>query len=134
MILSKRPGDVAASGLLPDVRETLERVDAAVLDLLDHALRVVADAVEAVRDLRVALAELHRRDLLAHDLVEQRRLRERARDGDDLVVVEIGDAVQERDDRRFLGLLRHEAEIAEPRHRFVEILNRGCHGLPRGVG
>ena len=66
--------DVAARGLLPDVREALERVDAAVLDLLDHALRVVANAVEAVRDLRVALAELHRRDLLAHDLVEQRRL------------------------------------------------------------
>jgi hypothetical protein len=101
--------------------------------LLDHALRVVANAVEAIGDFPVALAELHRRDLLAHDLVEQRRLRQRARDRDDLVLIELRHAVQERHDRRLLGLLGYEAEIAEPRHGFVEILDGRGHGVPLRV-
>ena len=66
-------GDVAARDLHPDIGDALEDVDLAVGDLVDHALGVVADRVEAVGDLLVALADLHAGDLLAHHLVEHRR-------------------------------------------------------------
>ena len=49
-----------------------------LFDLLDHGLRIIADAVEGIGDLFVALADLHRLDLLAHDVIEQRGLVEGA--------------------------------------------------------
>ncbi len=120
--------DVAARGLHPHVLETLPRVDLAVLELLDHGLRVVTDAVERIRDDGVAVADDHRRHLLAHHLVEQRRLRQRAGNGHDLVLVEIGHAPQQCHDRRLLGLVGHEPEILQADHGFVEILHRCGHG------
>ena len=61
-------------------------------DLIDQPLGVVADGVEAVGDLLVALADLHLRGLLAHDLVEHLGLAEGAGDQRDLVLVEIGES------------------------------------------
>ena len=60
-------GDVAARDLHPDVGRALEHVELAVGDLVDHALGVVADRVEALGDRLVALADLHAGDLVAHD-------------------------------------------------------------------
>src|SRR5690606_30295847 len=123
--------DVAAHHLGPDVRKPLPRVDLAVLELVDHRLRVLANAIERVRDLLIALAELHRRDLLADDLIEQRCLRQRACDRDYFRLVEVRHTVEQRDDRCLFRALGNEAEIAEPVHRLVEILHWCGHGDPR---
>ncbi|MGA0869384.1 MAG: sialate O-acetylesterase, partial [Planctomycetota bacterium] len=48
--------------------------------MIDEAARVVADPIEVLRQPSVPLAHLHRRDLLPDDVVEEGRLRERARD------------------------------------------------------
>ena len=72
--LVETTGDIAARDLHPDVADAFEGIELAVLDLLDHVLGVVADAVEGIGDLLVAITDLHRLDLLAHDIVEQRRL------------------------------------------------------------
>ena len=82
----------------------------AVRDLVDHPLGVVADRIEALGDLLVALADLHGRGLLADDLVEDAGLAERARDHGDLVLVEIGDVLEQAVDGRVVGLGRNDAE------------------------
>lgn len=118
-------GDIAARRLHPDVAETLPGGNLPVGELVHHRLGVLADGVEALGDLLVALAHVHRRDLLAHDLVEEGCLGQRARDGDDLVLVEGGNLVQQRHDR-LLGAVRlgEDPDIAQHGHGAVEILHR----------
>ncbi len=49
--------------LHPDIADALHQVELAVVELVDHALGVVADGIEAVGDLFVALADIHGGDL-----------------------------------------------------------------------
>mgnify|MGYP006883586409 CR=1 FL=1 len=58
-------GDVAATDLGPHVGQLLGERDLPVLELVDHALGVVADGIEGARDLLVALADRHAGDLFA---------------------------------------------------------------------
>jgi hypothetical protein len=116
----------AARDLHPDVRQALERVDAAVRDLVDHALGVVADRIERAGDRPVALADLHGLDLFADDLVEQRRLRQRARDRGRFLGFEVRDPVDQRDDRCGLRLLFDESQVAQDAEGLVEMLEGAC--------
>ncbi len=77
-----------------------------------------------MRDLVIALADLHGRDLLADDFVEHGGLAQRAGDDRDLVLVEIGDVLEHRVDRRVIGLGRNDAEISERIGCPIEILHR----------
>ena len=70
----------------------------------------------------IALADLHLRGLLAHHLVEHLGLAERTRDERDLVLVEIGDFLEQRVDGRRFDLFRHQAHLAQRRGGLVEIL------------
>ncbi len=63
----------------------------------------------------VALADLHFGGLLAHDLVEDLGLPQRARDQRDLVLVEVGDLLEQGIDGRRIDLVRHQPHLAQRR-------------------
>ena len=119
--------DVAARNLHPDVGDPLPEVDLRVGDLIDHRLGVVADRVEPLGDLPVALADLDRLRLVADHLVEDAGLAERARDDGDPVLIEVGDLFQQAVDRRVLDLGGHQPQLAQGRSRLVEILHGRFH-------
>jgi len=125
-------GDVAAADLHPHIGSALHHVELAVVELVDHALGVVADGIEGVGDLFVALADGHRRHLAAHHFVEGAGLSQRPADQDDLVFVEVGDLGQQPGDRLFACLFRPDAKVLDRAHRPVEVLqwlfhDFGCH-------
>ena len=107
--------DIAARDLHPHVGAALEDIDLAVGDLIHQALGVVADGVEAVGDRLIALADLHFGGLLAHHLVEDFRLPQRARDQRDLVLVEVGYLLEQGVDGGRLDLVRHQSHFAQGR-------------------
>ena len=125
--LVEAAGDIAAADLHPHVADPLHQVELAVVQLVDHALGIVADGVEAVGDLLVALTDLHGGDLRADHVVECGGLRQRPADEDDLVLVEIGDLVEKAGDRLFARLLRPDPEFLDGAHRPVQILQRLFH-------
>ena len=67
----------------------------AVGDLVQHALGIVPDRVEALGDRLVALADRHAGDFLAHDLVEYRSLAEGPGDDLDLLGLELRDLLEQ---------------------------------------
>ena len=123
--LAETRRDIAPRDLHPDVAQPLKRIEFAVFDLVHHGLGIVPDAVERFGNLFVARANLHGLHLLAHHVVEQRRLVERAADGDHPLLVEVGYLVEERDNRRLLGLrLGQQPEIVQAVHGLFQILHR----------
>ena len=117
-------GDIAARDLHPHVGAALEDVDLPVGHLVHESLGVIANRVEPVGDRVVALADLHFRCLLAHDLVEDLGLAQRARDERDLVLVQVGYLLQQGIDRRGLQLRRHQPQVSQRRGGLVQILQR----------
>jgi hypothetical protein len=117
-------GDIAAHDLHPDVGAALENVDLAVADLLDEPLGILADRVEPVGDLLVAVADLHLCRFAPDDLVEHFRLPEGASDDRDLIPVEIGDLREQGVDRSRLDNIGHQPDAAQGAGRLVQILHR----------
>jgi hypothetical protein len=120
-------GDIATRDLHPGVDHPLPEIERSVIDLVDHPLGVVTDRIERLGDVTIALADLHRFRLPAHQIVEDGGLRQRARDDRDPVLVEVRYLVQEGIDRHILGTLGHEPEVAERIRGTVEILHRRSH-------
>src|SRR5690606_18773423 len=60
-------GNITSDDLHPDVAAALQDVDLAVTNLIDKALCIITDRVEAVGNLLVALADFHVGGLLPHD-------------------------------------------------------------------
>ena len=87
-------------------------------------LAVVADRVEAVGDRLVALADLHLRGLLAHHLVEDLRLPERASDQRDLVLIKVGYFLEQSIDRRRVDFSGIRPSSLSP----LDALSRYCKG------
>ena len=120
-------GDVAPRHLHPNVVDPLPEVDFGVGDLVHHRFGVVADRVEGLSDLPIAFADLHGLGLLAHHLVEHARLAQGPGDHRDPALVEIGNALQEAEDGRVLGLGRHDAKVPQGHGRLVEVLHGTLH-------
>ena len=106
-------GDVTAGNLHPYVRDPLQDVDLRIGNLIDHLLRIIANGIKRLRNLAVALADLHRLDLLADDFVEDAGLAKGPGDDDDPVLVEIRDLLQEPVDGRIHGLGRGDPKVPQ---------------------
>ena len=123
--LAKTAGNIPAGGLHPEVAQPLHGVDLAIVELFDHGLGVVADAVKGSGDGFVALAHVHGRDLLAHHLVKDRRVTEGAGDGDGLFLVQVADLVDQGDHRHLIRLFGHQTKVAQAVQGFVKVAQGG---------
>lgn len=80
-----------AGHFLPEIGDALPGVEVAVLDLLAHPVRIVADGVEGFGDVPVAFTDLRR---VPHRFVEDRHLIQRPGDQGDPVRVQVGNLAQ----------------------------------------
>ena len=108
---SKRAAMSPAGDLHPDIVDPLQEVDLRVGDLVDHLLRVIADGIEALGHLAVAIPDLHGLRVLSDDLIEHPGLAKRAGDDGDLVLIQVRDLLQQAVDGCVLALGRRDANL-----------------------